>query len=128
MASRRKYADRVKDSTTTTGTGNATLSGTAPTGFVDFNTAMGNGSSTTATRFFYTIAHQTLAEWENGIGYLSASTTLVRETVLASTNSNALVSFSSGTKDVFNSFPADHANKVSKRGLSLVFAAGNFMG
>lgn len=108
---------RVKDSTTTTGTGNVTLSGTAPTGYQDFNTAFG-----TNIRFYYVIAGG--AEWEEGQGYLSASTTLVRETVLYSSNANAAVSFSAGTKDVFCAVSSYEADKYISRGR--VVAIGTF--
>lgn len=91
------FKDRVKDTTTTTGTGNLTLSGTAPTGFVNFNTAFGTGSGNT---FQYVIDSLGGSEWEVGIGYLSASTTLVRSVILASSNSGSAVSFSAGTKNV----------------------------
>lgn len=90
------FSDRVQDTSTTTGTGNFTLSGTAPTGKVDFNTAFG-----TQQRFFYTIQGQSGSEWETGEGYLSDSTTLVRDIVRASSNSGSAVNFSAGTKDVF---------------------------
>lgn len=94
-------ADRVKDSTTTTGTGTITLSGSAPTGFQNFS-AVGNANTT-----YYCIAGQSTAEWEIGIGtYTAAGTTLSRTTVLASSNAGALVSFSAGTKDVFVDAPA----------------------
>lgn len=93
-------ADRVKETSSTTGTGNFTLSG-ATTGFVSFNTAFGTNEG-----FYYTIQLQNGTEWEVGIGYLSGSTTLVRDTVYKSSNSDALVSFSAGIKDVFCSFPA----------------------
>ena len=93
-------ADRVKETTTTTGTGTVTLLG-ASTGFQSF-AAIGNGNST-----YYTIAGQSSSEWEVGIGtYTSAGTTLSRTTVLASSNSGSLVSFSAGTKDVFVTYPA----------------------
>lgn len=98
----RNYADRVKDSTTSTGSGNITLSGTAPTGYVAFETAFPNAGG---KRFPYVIEGG--SEWETGVGYLSASTTLVRETVLRSTNSNAAVNFSAGTKNVFHTNIAD---------------------
>lgn len=92
-------AERVQDTTTTTGTGTVTLSGTAPTGFQNFS-VIGNGNTT-----FYTIALG--AEWEVGIGtYTSAGTTLARTTVLASSNSNAAVNFSAGTKAVWVDYPA----------------------
>ena len=103
------YADRVKDTTTTTGTGNITLSGTAPTGYQSFNTAFG-------TNIYFTYAIVGGTEWEVGLGYLSASTTLVRSQVFASTNSNNAVNFSSGTKDVFNTIPAFYMNDIGTYG------------
>lgn len=125
MAPRRWFADRVKETSTTTGTGDATLAGAA-TGYQTFNTAFGNGSSTTAKRFWYVIEGG--AEWEVGRGYLSGSTTLVREFVSASSNSNALVSFSAGTKNVFQTLPADLAQDVARKGKAMALASGNFLG
>lgn len=94
-------ADRVKDTTTSTGTGTVSLSGTASVGYQTF-AAIGNGNST-----YYTIAGQGTAEWEVGVGtYTAVGTTLSRDTVLASSNGGALVSFSAGTKDVFVTYPA----------------------
>ena len=94
-------ADRVKETTTTTGTGSVTLLG-ASTGYQSFS-AIGNGNST-----YYTIAGQTGSEWEVGIGtYTSSGTTLSRTTVLSSSNSGSLVNFSAGTKDVFVTQPAE---------------------
>ena len=93
-------ADRVKETTTTTGTGTVTLLG-ASTGYQSF-AAVGNANTT-----YYTIAGQTSSEWEVGIGtYTSSGTTLSRDTVLASSNSGSLVTFSAGTKDVFVTYPA----------------------
>ena len=94
-------ADRVKETTSVTGTGTATLLGAA-TGFQSF-AAVGNGNTT-----YYCIAGQSPStEWEVGIGtYTSSGTTLSRTTVISSSNSNALVNFSSGTKDVFVTLPA----------------------
>lgn len=92
--------DRVQESTTTTGTGSLTVA--AVTGYSTFNTAFSTGAT---NLFFYVISHD--ADWETGVGYLSAATTLVRNTVLASSNANALVSFTAGTKYVFNTAPAD---------------------
>jgi hypothetical protein len=98
-------ADRVNETATTVGTGTVTLAG-AVTGYQTF-AAIGNGNTT-----YYTITHQSLTEWEVGIGtYTSAGTTLSRDTVLASSNSGSLVSFSAGTKNVFCDFPAYTANK-----------------
>jgi len=97
-------ADRVKDSTTTTGTGTVTLSGTAATGFQDFS-VIGNGNTT-----YYTIAGQGTTEWEVGIAtYASAGPTLARTTIFSSSNSGSAVNFSSGTKDVFVTYPSEQA-------------------
>lgn len=95
-------ADRVKETSTTTGTGNLTLAGAA-SGYITFNSAFG-----TATSCYYTAVAGT--EWEVGLGHLSSSNVLVRDTVLSSSNSGALVNFSAGTKDVFNTVPAQLAN------------------
>lgn len=96
-------ADRVKETTTTTGTGTVTLLG-AVTAYQSFS-AIGNGNTT-----YYTIAGQTGSEWEVGIGtYTSSGTTLSRDTVLASSNSGSLVNFSAGTKDVWCDYPAKRA-------------------
>ena len=96
-------ADRVKETTTTTGTGTVTLLG-ASTGFQSF-AVIGNANTT-----YYTIAGQTTSEWEVGIGtYTSAGTLLARTTVLASSNSGSLVNFSAGTKDVFVTYPSERA-------------------
>jgi hypothetical protein len=93
--------DRVRETTTTAGTGTITLAG-AVTGFQSF-AAIGNGNTT-----FYTIAGQGTTEWEVGIGtYTSSGTTLSRDTVLESSASGAKVTFSAGTKDVFVTYPAD---------------------
>jgi hypothetical protein len=93
-------ADRVKESTTTTGNGTLTLDGAA-TGFQSFTTAFGNGVSV-----YYVIAGG--SEWEVGIGTTGAGT-LSRDTVLQSSNADAKVVFSAGTKDVFCSYVADRA-------------------
>ena len=96
-------ADRVKDTTTSVGTGTITLSGSPPAGFQSF-AAVGNGNTT-----YYTIAGQGTAEWEVGIGtYTAAGTTLSRDTVLASSaGGTTKVTFSAGTKDVFVTLPAE---------------------
>lgn len=93
-------ADRVKETTTTAGTGTVTLLG-ASTGYQSFS-VVGDGNTT-----YYTIAGQGTSEWEVGIGtYTSSGTTLARTAVLASSNSGSLVNFSAGTKDVFVTYPA----------------------
>jgi hypothetical protein len=95
-------ADRVKETTTTTGTGTITLLG-AVSGYQSF-AAIGNANTT-----YYAIVGPT-TEWEVGIGtYTSSGTLLSRDTVLASSNSGSLVYFSAGTKDVFCDYPAARA-------------------
>jgi hypothetical protein len=97
-------ADRVKETSTTTGTGTLTLAG-ASTGFQSFS-VIGNGNTC-----YYTITNQTVpSEWEVGIGtYTSAGTTLARTTILASSNAGSVVTLSAGTKDVFVTYPAGKA-------------------
>lgn len=97
------FKDRVKDTSTTTGTGNFTISNSAPSGFQTFNAAYSTGSS---NKFYYVITLDGGTEWEVGIGYLSSSTVLVRDTVISSSNSNSAVSFSAGAKTVFSSVAA----------------------
>jgi hypothetical protein len=93
-------ADRVKETTTTTGTGTVTLLG-ASTGFQSF-AVIGNANTT-----YYTIASQSGSEWEVGIGtYTSSGTLLARTTVLSSSNGGSAVNFSAGTKDVFVTQPS----------------------
>lgn len=94
-------ADRVRETTTTTGQGTITLAG-AVTGFQSFS-VIGNGNTT-----YYTIAGQGTSEWEVGIGtYTSSGTTLSRDVVLASSaGAPTKTTFSAGTKDVFVTYPA----------------------
>jgi hypothetical protein len=93
--------DRVKETTTTTGTGTITLGG-AVSGFQSF-AAIGDGNTT-----YYTIQDGTAGTWEVGIGtYTSSGTTLSRDTVLASSNSGSLVDFAAGSKNVFVTYPAE---------------------
>jgi hypothetical protein len=107
-------ADRVKETTTTTGTGTVTLLG-ASTGFQSFS-AIGNTNTT-----YYTIAGQTGSEWEVGIGtYTSSGTTLARTTVISSSNAGALVNFSAGTKDVFVTYPAEFTANAIGGGIGAV--------
>lgn len=96
-------ADRVKETATSPGTGPVTLLG-AVTGFQRFNAVMAVNDLC-----YYTIADQTGSNWEVGIGTYSGTNTLTRTTILASSNSNAAVNFSSGTQDVFITYPAARA-------------------
>lgn len=88
---------------TTTGTGTSDLTLARVFGRQRFSEAFSTGGSNT---FYYFISHRTAYEWEVGTGSLSDATTLVRDTVLASSNSDSAVNFSAGTKDVTNDIPA----------------------
>ena len=93
--------DRVKETTTTTGTGAVSLGG-AVTGFETFAAGVGNSNTT-----YYAIVHQTANEFEVGLGTLDGdSSDLTRTTVISSSNSDSAVSFAAGTKDVFCTIPA----------------------
>jgi hypothetical protein len=99
--------DRVKETSTTTGTGTFTLAG-ASTGFQSFS-SIGDGNTT-----YYAIALQGGSEWEVGIGtYTLSGTTLARTAILASSNSGSAVNFSAGTKEVFVTLPADKSTAGS---------------
>lgn len=92
-------ADRVQETSATTGTGALTLAGAA-TGFETFNTAFGVGP-----RFWYCIQDTSGAAFEVGIGFLSSATVLVRETVEQSSNADAPVNFL-GATTIFCTQPA----------------------
>lgn len=109
-----RYFDRVRETTTTTGTGTITLAGAA-TGYLTFSARLAVGDSCA-----YCITAG--SEWEVGEGTLTSTTTLTRDSVISSSNSDALVSFSAGTKDVFITMPA-HA--VIDHGAAFAQAAGN---
>jgi hypothetical protein len=107
-------ADRVKETTTTAGTGTVTLLGAA-TGFQSF-AVVGDGNTT-----FYTIASQTGNEWEVGVGtYATSGTTLARTTVLSNSSATqpSALNFSAGTKDVFVTYPAGYAVASTNVGTS----------
>ena len=97
--------DRVKETSTTTGTGTLDLAG-AQTGFETFVAGIGNTNTT-----YYAIFNQGTAEFEVGIGTVTdASTdTLSRSSVISSSNGDSLVNFTGGTKDVFCALPASKA-------------------
>ena len=94
--------DRVKETSTTTGTGTLNLSG-AVTGFETFVAGIADGNTT-----YYAIVNRDADEWEVGLGTVTdASTdTLARTTVITSSNSDSATDFSAGTKDVFCTLPA----------------------
>lgn len=88
-------ADRVQETSTTTGTGPFSLAG-AKTGFRTFASVLAVGDTT-----YYTILQADVGAWEVGLGTYSAVNTLTRTTVLASSNAGAAVNFGTGSKDVF---------------------------
>ena len=98
-------ADRVKETTTTTGTGTVNLAG-AETGFQTFVAGVGNSNTT-----YYAIVDGNTGDFEVGIGTVTDASpdTLSRDTILQSSNSDSAVNFGSGTKSVFCTQPADKA-------------------
>ena len=96
--------DRIKETTTTTGTGDVSLGGADAT-FDTFSSCMSNSDTT-----YYAIVHTTYNtdEWEVGLGtYNSSTNALARTTVLAGSNGTSAVNFSAGDKNIFITFPAD---------------------
>ena len=94
--------DRVKETSTTTGTGTLNLAG-AETGYESFVSGVGTTNTT-----YYAIELNAAGEWEVGIGTVTSGSpdTLSRDTIISSSNSDAAVTFSSGTKNVFCTLPA----------------------
>lgn len=95
-------ADRVKETSTTTGTGTFSLGGTS-TGYQTFVAAVGTGAVV-----HYCATNRSATEWEVGIGTVTDASpdTLSRTTILASSNSGNAVTFTAGTKDIFLVRPA----------------------
>jgi hypothetical protein len=108
--------DRVKETSTTTGTGTINLAG-AETGYEGFVAGIGTGNTT-----YYAIELNSAGEWEVGIGTVTDATpdTLSRDTIITSSNSDSAVNFSAGTKNVFCTLPA-------KRTVSPVMTATGFV-
>ena len=105
------WADRVKETTTTTGTGAFTLGGAA-TGFQAFSAVMANSDTC-----YYSVAASGGSEWEVGLGtYTSSGNTLTRTTVLASSNSGNAVNFSAGVKEIFLTSAAAWVNTRAASG------------
>lgn len=96
--------NRTQETCAAPGTGTVTLLG-AVTGYRTFSAGIGANNLT-----YYTIADQTGSNWEVGIGTVgSGGTTLIRTTVLDSSNSGSLTNFSSGTQLVYSDYPANAA-------------------
>ena len=95
-------SDRIKETTTTTGTGTYTLAG-AVTGFETFTANLSNGDTT-----YYCCTDN--SDFEVGLGtFASSGTTLARTTILSSSNSNSAVNWTSGTRTIFCTLPAAKA-------------------
>ena len=110
--------DRVLETCTSPGTGAVTLLG-ATVGYQTFLAAIGNANTT-----YYTIADQSGANWEVGIGtYTTAGNTLTRNTVLSSSNGGALTNFNAGTQNVFVTYPSEEA--IYNNGTSIVGPTGS---
>ena len=105
--------DRVKETTTTTGTNPFALAG-AVTGFETFGTGIGNSNTT-----YYAVTLPGSTEFEVGLGTLSSdSSTIARTTIISSSNSESAVNFSAGTKTIFCTIPASKSVLLSDVGAS----------
>ena len=97
-------ADRVKEETTSTGTGDITLGG-APVNFVTFSSELSDGDTT-----YYAIVDNNNGDYEVGLAtYTSGTNSLSRDTIFESSNAGSAVNLQSGTKDVFVTYPAAKA-------------------
>jgi hypothetical protein len=115
--------DRVKQNSTSIGTSDFTVSGTL-TGFDTF--ALGIGGSNTT---YYAIVNVGAipSEWEVGLGTLDVGgTVLTRTTIITSSNSDSVVTFTSGTKDVFCTLPASKAVYLDSTGAPIGAASDGF--
>jgi len=101
--------DRVKETTTTTGTGSFSLAG-AVTGYDSFG-QIGTGNTT-----YYAVYLDGGSEWEVGIGTYTAPSTLSRDTILASSNAGSVVTFSAGQKTIWCDYPAGTSIYASNNG------------
>ena len=111
-------ADRVQETSTTTGTGNFTLGG-AVTGFQAFSSVLASADTT-----YYTIADQGGANWEVGLGTFTSPSTLARTTILSSSNAGSAVNFTAGTKSVFITYPAGRSVLSNASGVVTVPTGG----
>jgi len=114
--------DRVKETSTTTGTGTLDLAG-AVQDFEGFVSGIGDGNTT-----YYAIVNAGTGEFEVGLGTITdaATDTLSRDTILSSSNSDAAVNFSAGTKDVFCTQPAGKSVYLDANGNPVGAASEGF--
>ena len=115
--------DRVKENSTTTGTGDITLAGVAAgQGNVTFNSGIGVGNTT-----YYCIFGQGSSNFEIGLGTLSGSTTLERTTVINNSSGNtSKITFTGGTLDVFVTMPAAKTVYLDATGTPVGAASAGF--
>jgi hypothetical protein len=113
------YFDRVKETSSTTGTGTITLAGAA-SGFRTFA-----ADYTVEDSLYYCITDQSGSEWEVGIGKLATSSTLTRDVVFDSSNSGSLVNFTSGSLFVFTTIPAFDIRQNMRAGTIMRTTQGN---
>jgi hypothetical protein len=97
-----RNADRIRDTSTTTGAGNFVVSGSPPSSFKTFSDIP---SIATNDTFWYSIVNQSADEWEVGLGTWQGTNTFSRTTIYSSSNGGLIVTFSAGTKDVFCTLP-----------------------
>jgi len=115
--------DRVKELSTTSGTGTLDLDG-AVTGFDTFVSGIGDTNTT-----YYAIFEQGTANWEVGIGTVGDATpdTLARTTILTNSDGNtSAITLSAGTKDVFCTLPASKAVYLDASGTPVGAASAGF--
>jgi len=104
-------ADRVLDSSTSTGTGAFVVSGTPAAGYRTFSAVLSVGDTC-----YYSIQGQTTSEWEVGLGTYSSANTITRTTVYSSSNSGSAVTFSAGTKNIFLTAAASRSPQLDASG------------
>tara|TARA_R110000868_G_scaffold233348_1_gene487083 strand:+ start:1473 stop:2693 length:1221 start_codon:yes stop_codon:yes gene_type:complete len=104
-------ADRVLDSSTSTGTGAFVVSGTPAAGYRTFSAVMSVNDTC-----YYSIQGQTTSEWEVGLGTYSSANTLTRTTIYSSSNAGSAVTFSAGTKNVFITMVASRSLQLDAAG------------
>ena len=119
------FADRVRETSTTTGTGAITLAG-AVTGSRTWTAAFATGA-----RVWYCIeavdgSGNPTGDWEVGNGTLTGATTLARTQVLASSTGSA-INFAAGTKHVYTTIPAAYMNDVDTTGRAEMMRRGAAM-
>ena len=114
--------DRVKENSTTTGTGDITLAGVpSGQGNVTFSSGIGVGNTT-----YYCIFAQGTNTFEIGVGTLSGATTLERTTVINNSSGNTSKISFSGTLDVFVTMPAAKTVYLDASGTPVGAASNGF--